>query len=288
MPDFPLIDTHVHLIDPGRFPYAWMSGRPSMRRPYLPADLTAAAGPVTIEGYVFVEVFVDPPHGRDEGLWVAELAKTDPRLLGIIPAIPFERGREVTPDLDRLAATGLLVGARRLIEIESDPDFCLQPGFLEGMQLLAERNLPFDICCFSPQLPAVTKLVQRSSGRFVLNHLGKPRVRNGEVEPWRQNIRKLAALPNVACKISGLATEADHRNWRREELFPYIRDVIDAFGLTRVMFGGDWPVSELAITYPDWVSIVDEVLAGCSEAERRAVFHDNAVSTYSLKPRAKS
>ena len=104
------------------------------------------------------------------------------------------------------------------------------------------------------------------------------------MEPWRTHIKELAALPNVWCKLSGLITEADHRNWTREQLRPYLDHVIERFGFDRVMFGSDWPVSEQTHRYAQWVEIVDRALAGASEDERRQLFRDNAIAFYRLDP----
>jgi len=118
--------------------------------------------------------------------------------------------------------------------------------------------------------------------RFVLDHIGKPAIKAGQMDPWRQQMTELAGFPNVVCKISGVATEADHQNWTREQLRPYIAHAIDAFGFDRSLYGGDWHVLELAGTIPDWVSIVDWVTADASPEERRKLFRDNTIRVYRL------
>ena len=172
---------------------------------------------------------------------------------------------------------------RRLIEFEPDVDFCLQPGFVEGVKLLAKYDLSFDICVKHFQLANAVELVRRCPDvRFVLDHIGKPPIRAGQFDPWRDDLRALAALPNVCCKISGVVTEADHDNWSREQLRPYLDHAIDAFGIDRVMFGSDWPVSELTHRYEEWVDIVEWTMSGSSEGEMRKLFRDNAISFYRL------
>jgi L-fuconolactonase len=118
--------------------------------------------------------------------------------------------------------------------------------------------------------------------RFVLDHIAKPAIKAGEFEPWGRNLKELAALPNVTCKISGVTTEADHKTWTREQLKPYIAHAIECFGFDRVMYGGDWHVLELAGTYPQWVGIVDWVIAGASLEEQRKLYRDNAIRAYRL------
>ncbi|HEY3145658.1 MAG TPA: amidohydrolase family protein, partial [Dongiaceae bacterium] len=147
----------------------------------------------------------------------------------------------------------------------------------------ARHDLVFDICIFHHHLPNAIKMVRQCPEvRFVLDHIGKPGIKAGLTDPWRQHLKELAALPNVTCKISGVSTEADHKNWTREQLRPYIAHTIDAFGFDRVMYGGDWHVLELAGTYPQWVEIVDWVVEGASAAEKRKLFRDNAIRDYRL------
>ncbi|MGH6944594.1 MAG: amidohydrolase family protein, partial [Geminicoccaceae bacterium] len=118
--------------------------------------------------------------------------------------------------------------------------------------------------------------------RFVLDHIGKPAIRDGLLDPWRDHLRQLAAMQNVWCKLSGVVTEADHASWTREQLRPYVEHAVECFGFERVMYGADWPVSELTHRYPTWVEILEWILAGCTEAELRKVFRDNAIAFYRL------
>ncbi|HET6620866.1 MAG TPA: amidohydrolase family protein [Dongiaceae bacterium] len=283
MPDFPIVDSHVHLADPQRFGYAWTKNAPSLNRQVLPGHLTEAAAPVRIDRFVFVEVDVDFPQHLAEAEWIAGLAQSEPRLKGMVAALPLERGKAIEPELDALRQHKILRGIRRLIQNQPDPDFCIRPDFIAGLKLLARHDLVFDICIFHHHLPNAIRMVRQCPEvRFVLDHIGKPGIKAGLSDPWRQHMKELAALPNVTCKISGVSTEADHRNWTREQLRPYIIHAIDAFGFDRVMYGGDWHVLELAGTYPQWVDIVDWAVEGASPAEKRKLFRDNAIRDYRL------
>jgi L-fuconolactonase len=121
---------------------------------------------------------------------------------------------------------------------------------------------------------------QCPDGRFVLDHIGKPDIKSGRLDPWRDELRELSRMENVWCKLSGLATEADHAKWTAADLRPYIDHVIECFGFRRVMFGGDWPVSTQATTYPRWVETVDDVLRGCTAEELRRVYVGTAEQFY--------
>jgi L-fuconolactonase len=281
--DYPIVDSHVHLMEPARFGYAWTAGAPSLKRQVLPEHLTAAAAPRKIDRFVFVEVDVDFPQHLDEAAWVAERARGDKRLQGMVAALPLERGAAVAGELEELRKHKVLRAIRRLIQNQPDPDFCVRPDFLAGLSLLAPHDLAFDICVFHHHLPNVIRMVDACPDvRFVLDHIGKPAIKAGLFDPWREHMRELAARPHVFCKISGVSTEADHKNWSREQLRPYIAHAIDCFGFDRVMYGGDWHVLELAGTYPDWVDIVEWVVEGATPEEKRKLFRDNAIGFYRL------
>lgn len=284
MPEFPIVDAHVHLADPKRFGYAWTANAPSLNRTVLPAEFFEAAAPVKIEKFVFVEVDVDLPQHVAEAEWIDGLALSEPKLAGMVAALPLEQGKAVAGDLEKIARLKAARGIRRLIQNQADPDFCIQPKFIEGLKLLPQHDLVFDICIFHHHLPNAIKMVRQCPEvRFVLDHIAKPAIKAGISDPWRQHMKELASLPNVTCKISGVSTEADHKNWTREQLKPYIAHAIDSFGFERCMFGGDWHVLELAGTYPQWIEVVDWVVEGASAEEKRKLYRDTAIRTYRLQ-----
>lgn len=284
MPSFPIVDTHVHWWDPAAVPLPWLANKPALARPFLPADLTAAAGPIEIERVVFVECDVTRGRHLDEARWVAGLAASEPRLAAIVAHAPLERGAAAEPDLAALAEIPLVRGIRRLVQDEADDAFCLRPDFVEGVQLLPRFGLHAEIGIYHRQLAATVELVRRCPNvRFVLDHIGKPGIKDGLMEPWATQIKELASLPNVTCKLSGLVTEADHAAWTPAQLRPYIDHIVAAFGFERLMFGSDWPVATQASTFPRWVETVDEALAGASEGELRRLFRDTAETCYRLE-----
>jgi len=284
MIDFPIIDSHIHLLDQKRFGYSWAAGAPKLKRDWTADDLQSCAKPYTIDGFVFVEVDVDMPQYLDEAVWVQALAERDKRLKGAVACLPLERGKAIEPEIARLASLPVMRGVRRLIQNQPDPDYVLRPDFLEALKLLPRYNLAFDICIFHHQLPNTLEMVRRCPEVFfVLDHIAKPGIKAGLLDPWRQRIREMAALPNVVCKLSGVTTEADHAAWTREQLRPYIEHVVDCFGVDRIMYGGDWPVSELAGSYVQWVETLDWATSGMTKSEKRKLFRDNAIKAYRLK-----
>ncbi|HLX99569.1 MAG TPA: amidohydrolase family protein [Roseiarcus sp.] len=285
MIDFPIIDSHIHLLDQQRFGYSWAAGAPALKRDWTPDDLANAAKPLEIEGFVFVEVDVDMPRYLDEAEWVDGLAKRDRRIRGAVVCLPLERGGAIEPEMARVARLKTVRGVRRLIQNQPDPDYVLKPGFLEAIRLLPRYDLSFDVCILHPQMAntlAMMRLCPEVS--FVLDHIGKPAIKAGLIETWRAQIREMAALPNVVCKLSGVTTEAEHKTWTRDQLRPYIDHVIGCFGPDRILYGGDWPVSELAGSYLQWLATLDWATAGFSAGDKRKLFRDNAIRVYRLQP----
>ncbi|VAW12169.1 L-fuconolactone hydrolase [hydrothermal vent metagenome] len=283
MPDFPIIDAHVHLYDIDGLSYGWLADVPAINRTHLIDDFDTARGHVDIEAFVFAEVAVDPGLHLREAAFAQELADADPRLAGMVAHVPVERGRAIEADLARLKTHATLRGIRRLIETEHNPGICLEPGFIEGVRLLPEHGLSFDICVKHWGMTYAIELVRRCPDvSFILDHIGKPDIGHGLRKPWWGQMRVLAGFPNVVVKLSGVVTEADRGNWKRGDLAPYIAHTIDCFGFDRVMFGSDWPVSTQTHAYPDWPAIIDEVIAGASETERRQLYRETANRTYRL------
>ncbi len=283
MPNFPIVDTHVHLYDVGRLSYPWMAGVPKINRTHLLREFDAARGKVQVERFVFVEVDVAPGRNLDEAVFVQEIADKDARLAGMVAHLPCERGAGIARDLDSLLRFPTLRAIRRLIQSETDQSFCIEPGFIEAVKLIGRRGLVFDICIRHWGMVFAIELARRCPEvQFVLDHIGKPGIKHGLREPWWGQMRELARLPNVTCKISGAITEADHASWTKEQVKPYVAHAIDCFGFDRAMFGSDWPVSDLTHAYPAWVDLVDEVIAGASEDEARKLYRSTALRVYRL------
>lgn len=281
MPNFPIVDTHLHIWDLGRLRYPWLASVPKLNRNHLIEDYRRACGPVQVAKMVFVQCECDPALSQQEAEWVAEVARTEPRLRGIVAQAPLEKGDAVGDALAKLAAIPLVKGVRRLIQSEADDAFCVRPDFVRGVQALHAHGLSFDLCIFHRQLANAIKLVRQCPDvSFVLDHIGKPDIKAGKLDPWRAELRELSKLENVWCKVSGLVTEADHAKWQPADLKPYIDHVIECFGFDRVMFGGDWPVSTQASDYPRWVVTLDEALRGCSADDLQRLYVRNAEDFY--------
>jgi L-fuconolactonase len=281
----PIIDAHVHLWNPHQFNMPWLEDVTALRRPFGLQEYREQTRHLPIVGMVYVEVGVDPREALSEAHHVVELAQEEPRLQSIVAAAPVELGAAVRGHLEALIALSPLVkGVRRNIQDETEPDFCLRPDFVEGVRLLAEYGLSFDLCIRHWQLPSVVELVRRCPDSiFILDHLGKPDIKQRLLEPWQSNLRALAELPNVACKISGMVTEANQLSWQPADLEPFIDMVLESFGEERVLFGSDWPVALLASSYQRWYQTLQALTARLPIAARRRLWAENAQRLYRIK-----
>ena len=273
-------DAHMHFWDRDALgEYVWLHEVPTIAHRHTTENLRVEAPAHLPEKIVFVEAGATP---LKEVQWVSGLAAADPRIQGIVAKIFINAGAQTTADLAALRRYPLVKGVRH--HFEHDPiDYCARPEFIRGVQEAAELGYSFDICCKHPQLPAVVELVRRCpQATFILDHGGKPGIRAGLLDPWREHIRTLAAFPNVVAKLSGLATEADHANWTEAQLQPYAMHLLECFGPSRLLFGGDWPVAKLALGYIRWLEIARRFLAHLGAAEQAAVFRDNANRVYRL------
>jgi L-fuconolactonase len=278
---FSLVDAHVHFWNPAKLNYPWLAGLPALNRAFLPQDYATAARSANVAKMIFVECGCAPARSVDEVDWISQLAANEPRLKGIVAQVPVERGSRISAELKALAKNRLVKGVRRNLQAETDPYFCLQPDFLAGVRALAQFHFTFDLCITHRQLPAVTQLAARCPEvGFILDHCGKPAIRDHKLDPWRKHLRELASLPNVTCKISGLVTEADPTQCNAGDLQPYVSHVLECFGFDRVLFGGDWPVCQFATPFENWLASLKAIVAGEPEASLRKLFQTNAERIY--------
>lgn len=282
MPTFPIVDTHLHIWDPTRIRYPWLDAIPLLNRPWLLDDYRAAFASVEVEAMVFVQCEADFAAFVDEADWVAAQAVAEPRIRGMVAWAPLEKGAAVDEDLARLKRHSILRGIRRIIQFEDDIDFCLRPGFIEGVRRVAAHGLSFDICIDHRHMANILRFVEKlPEVPMILDHIGKPAIRDGTMEPWATQMRELARFDNVTCKVSGVATEAS-ADWSPRDLRPYLDVAFSEFGLERTMFGGDWPVTLQAVEPSRWITILDDHLSGQDEVALRAFWRDNALRVYRL------
>jgi L-fuconolactonase len=280
----PIVDAHVHLWNPEQFSMPWLASVPRLNRPYGLRDYREQTLDLPITAMVYIEVGVEPQEALREARHVVDIAREEPRLQAVVAAAPVEHGDAVREHLESLVAISPLIkGVRRNLQDEAEPDFCLRPDFVAGVRLLAEFKLSFDLCIKHWQLPYVIELVRRCPDTaFILDHLGKPDIKERLIDSWQADMHKLAELPNVACKISGMVTEADHEVWQPADLEPFINVVLEAFGEDRVMFGSDWPVALLASSYQRWFETLEALTMRLPVSARRKLWAENARRFYQM------
>ncbi|KPV55238.1 amidohydrolase [Paenibacillus sp. A3] len=276
------IDAHQHYWKLERGDYGWITPEMSaLYRDYEPHDLEAHLAANRIDRTIVVQA---APTLSDTD-YMLELAGRSERIAGVVGWIDLERTdyREQYRNFKRYPA---FVGFRTMIQEMERAEDMLRPHIVEAMRFFAEEDFPVDLLLKSHQLPAVLKLLEQTPNlRAVIDHIAKPQIAAGEWEPWSAQLAEAAASnPRLYCKLSGMVTEADHRNWKPEQIVRYVRHVVSVFGTDRVMFGSDWPVCLLAASYDQVVELLDSAVPdGLGESEREAVFGGNALRFYKLE-----
>jgi L-fuconolactonase len=273
------LDAHQHFWRYRPAEYPWIgAGMERLARDHLPADLEPLAAAAGITGTVAVQA----RQSRAETEWLLDLAETSALVRGVVGWVDL-RSATVADDLARLARRPALVGVRHVVQDEPDPRFLLGAAFVRGIGQLATHGLAYDLLLYPHQLLAAEELVAHFPGqRFVLDHLGKPAVKRGELALWRDDIGRLARHPHCCCKLSGLVTEAAWHGWSRAQFTPYLEVALEAFSPARLLFGSDWPVCTLAAPYADVVGIVEDFVARLAAGEREAIMGGNCAAFYRL------
>lgn len=272
------IDTHCHLVDLAQLRYPWLDGAPALQQDFGIERYRAEPGAAQVAGLLYMEMDVAPELMAHE---VAVMAARAPALSGMVAACRPESA-DFPAQLERLAAQPFVRGLRRVLHVVPDALSRTAP-FTSHVRRLAAHGLPFDLCLLARQLPLGRALALHCPQvQFVLDHCGNPDIRGGELDTWRRDLRALAELPNVACKLSGITTQADLHAWQVDDLRPVFEHVIACFGWDRVVWGSDWPVCTPAASLTRWVEASRALTAGCSADERARLFAGNARRIYRL------
>jgi L-fuconolactonase len=246
-----VVDAHQHFWNPRLGEYPWMTGHlASLGRVYEPDDLAPLLDASGIDGTIVVQA----RHALAETDYLLSLADRTPWVVGVVGWVDLTAGdvAETIHGIIDGPRGSHLVGVRHQVHDEPDPDWLLRSDVLDGLRAVEECGLAFDLLVRQREMPAALELARRLPGlRLVLDHMGKPRIVDGDVEPWRSLVTGFHNAENVVCKVSGLITEADWSSWRVEHLSPFVGVAVEVFGPDRLMFGSDWPVCLLAGSYAD-------------------------------------
>jgi L-fuconolactonase len=275
----PRIDAHQHFWRYAPATHPWIDDSMRALKPdFLPEDLAPLLRDAGFDGCIAVQATQDVA----ETEWLLRLAGAHAFIRGVVGWIDL-CAPDVAQQLRRLAADPALRGIRHVARDEPDDRFMLRPEFLRGIAALATFDLACDILICPRHVPAAVELAQAfPRQRFVLDHLGKPRIGDGEFDAWARGIAALSRNRNVSCKLSGMVTEADWQQWSPDDFTPYLDVTMDWFGPERLMIGSDWPVCTLGGTYGDVIGIVSRYLERLSPEGREAITGGTAARVYGL------
>lgn len=282
MKNVSIVDAHIHLWDLQSLDYPWLAQFPKINRSFSMADYDRASEGHSVEKMVFVQAECRPSQFLEEVKWVQAIADRDTGLAGIVPWAPLHIGNAVAEALERFKEDPRIKGVRQLIEPE-DVDFCIQPDFVRGVQLLGEFDLHFELTIAPKHFPRVLELVERCPNtRFILDHIGNPNILEKQHKLWKEHIKAFADSGQHYCKFSNLVCNADLKNWQIEDLWPYADTVLTTFGPERLIWGSDWPHALRASTWSRWFKTAMELTEELSVLERHAIFRNNAIQFYNL------
>ncbi|MBN1181456.1 MAG: amidohydrolase family protein [Bacteroidales bacterium] len=274
-----IIDTHHHFWHYNTDDFGWINEEmKTIRRDFLPAHLHNEITQAGVDGVISVQA----RQIEDETRWLLKMARNNEFIKGVVGWLPL-----VNKNVDHLIAKYAydknLKGLRHVVQDEPDDQFILRDDFNKGVSLLKRYNLVYDILIFEKHLPYTIQFVDKHPNQaFVLDHIAKPKIKDNIFSPWKENIIELAKRENVYCKISGMVTEADFKDWSEDQLKPYVDVVIEAFGSKRLMLGSDWPVCLVATEYNKWIDLVKKFIVKLSSDEQERILGKNAVEVYRL------
>jgi L-fuconolactonase len=273
------IDAHQHFWVYSPAEYPWLGkGMEHLRRDFLPADLEPLLRQHGLDGSVAVQA----RQSLEETRWLLELADRHASIAGVVGWVDL-RSADLEEQLQKFTSHPKFVGVRHVAQDEVDDRFLARDEVIAGVAALHAYGLVYDLLIYPRQLPAAIQLVAALPAQtFVLDHLAKPLIRERKIEPWASQLRELASHPNVACKLSGIITEADWLQWRPEEITPYLDVAREAFGWERLLYGSDWPVCLAAGDYAQVFDLVDQWSQSATEAQRASFFGQAAERWYRL------
>jgi L-fuconolactonase len=274
------IDAHNHFwkFDPVRD--SWIDESMTiLRKDFLPNDLE----PILVENNFHGTIAVQADQSEEETNFLLGLADNHDFIKGVVGWVDF-KALDIEEKLSSYSLKEKLCGFRHIAQAETDDRFLVSKDFLTGLRYLNSFDFTYDVLIYPRQLEAAIELANElPDQKLVLDHIAKPLIKAGIMEPWASQMRDLGSSKNVYCKISGIITEADHRDWNAEEIKPYLDVVFDAFDTDRIMFGSDWPVCLLAGTYAQVVQLIEDYIGKFEPNAMARIFGGNAIEFYKLK-----
>jgi L-fuconolactonase len=274
------IDAHQHFWVYNQEEYKWIdASMEKLQRNFLPPHLNKELKRNGIDFCVTVQA----RQTLQETKWLLELAQNNSFIKGIVGWVDL-KSSSVEQDLEKFAAYKKFKGVRHLLQDEDDDRYMLQPDFKKGLSQLKKFDLTYDILIYPRHIKyACTLVYEFPHQKFIVDHLAKPLIKEGKIELWKKDIRKLAKADNVFCKLSDMVTEANWNSWKQEDFIPYMEIILEAFGPNRLLFGSDWPVCTVAAKYEQVLEIVTNFISSLSPAEQAHIMGQNAIDFYNLE-----
>lgn len=273
------IDAHQHFWTYDPHKHSWINNEMKVLKDnFLPPQLKKELDKAGVEGCVAVQA----DQSEEETKFLLKLAKEYDFIKGVVGWLDIQ-GDHFEEQLQYYKKYNALKGLRHVVQDEPDDEFLLKNNFLRGIEALGDTDLTYDLLIHERHLPVAVKFISKfPSQKFVLDHIAKPKIKNQEIEPWKEGIMELAQHPNTFCKVSGLVTEADWNAWEPEDFKPYFDIVFEAFGVDRLMFGSDWPVCKLAASYTEVITLLLSYINDLSDREKAMILGGNAIQFYNL------
>lgn len=274
-----IVDSHQHFGGIGRFRYDWISpSNKTLYRNYLPttAEIFQKASGVK------KTVAVQAHQSLEEILWLLELANQYPFMAGVVGWVDL-----LSPGLVKqlliLTTYPKLKGIRHMVQDEQYVCWILQKKVIEGIRKVGEFGLTYGILIYPKHLKYIPKLIELCPNvRFFVDHLAKPPIIKGEIAQWKADLSEVAKFPQVFCKLSGLVSEADHKNWKLDDFLRYAETALKLFGTDRLMFGSDYPVCLLAASYSQVLELCLNLISKLSSNEQTKIMSENASNFYKI------
>lgn len=278
----PVVDSHVHIWDLDKLQPPWLAGAGELNQNARWQEYKQAAAGIDVVKAVYLEIDAAPSQFEQEAKLAIELCRDPGNVFAgaVIGGRPADDG--FAAYIEPLAKEPAVKGVRQVLHGSTPAGTCLEPNFVRGIRKLGELGLSFDLCMRHADIPDAATLVRNAPDTsFVLDHCGNPPLFD-DLTVWKRDIDRIAALPNVVGKVSGIIASAKGRSWKPDDLAPVIHHMLETFGPDRVLFGGDWPVCTLGAPLKEWFDALALVVKDLPADRRRKLFHDNAIRVYRL------
>jgi len=274
------IDSHQHFWHYNEKEYDWITDNMKiLKRDYLPVDLAKEMLKIDFSASIAVQA----RQKLIETEWLLDLANEYPFIVGVVGWVDI-RSKELDKQLEKFTKSKKFVGVRHVVQDEPDDNFLLRKDFLQGIKLLKEFSLTYDILIYERHLPVTIKFVEKFPEQtFIIDHIAKPDIKNRSFKKWAENMKILSNFPNVYCKLSGMVTEDDWDYWNKEDFYPYIDFLLETFTHEKLMIGSDWPVCTLAGSYSEVMNIVINYIKNLPLKYQNMILGENAIKAYNLK-----